>query len=216
MPSPLIVQLFLAASVLGGLETSLTDRNASLEVSRVEYSGREAVRAGDRRTGELDPLLLLPVDGFRDGVIEADVAGMPSAQSGDGARGFVGIAFRVQPGRSAYEAIYIRPTNGRAEDQLRRNHSTQYISAPDYPWHRLRKETPGVYESYVDLVPGEWTRLRIEVRGSTARLFVGDAGQPALIVKDLKLGSAASGGVALWVGDGTDAYFNNVRVTAAE
>jgi hypothetical protein len=28
--------------------------------------------------------------------------------------------------------VYIRPTNGRADDQVRRNHSTQYISMPEY------------------------------------------------------------------------------------
>ena len=44
------------------------------------------------------------------------------------------------------------------------------MSHPDQPWHRLRKESPGVYESYVDLVPGEWTRVKIVVAGTTARL----------------------------------------------
>ena len=46
-------------------------------------------------------------------------------------------------------------------DQARRNHSVQYISYPAYPWHKLRKETPEVYESYVDLIPGEWTRVKL-------------------------------------------------------
>jgi hypothetical protein len=30
------------------------------------------------------------------------------------------------------EAIYVRPTNGRAGDQFRRNRLIQYISYPDY------------------------------------------------------------------------------------
>jgi hypothetical protein len=55
------------------------------------------------------------------------------------------------------ESIYLRPTNGRADDQLRRNHSVQYDSVPDFPWFRLRKESPGVYESYTDLEAGEWS-----------------------------------------------------------
>jgi hypothetical protein len=46
----------------------------------------------------------------------------------------------------------LRPTNGRADDQVRRNHSTQYISYPDFPWYRLREETPGMYESYSDSI----------------------------------------------------------------
>jgi signal peptidase I len=36
----------------------------------------------------------------------------------------------------------------------------------------LRKEFPEKYESYVDLVAGEWTRVKIEVRGEKARLYV--------------------------------------------
>lgn len=66
----------------------------------------------------------------------------------------------------------MRPTNGRAEDQVRRNHSSQYISFPEFPWHRLRKEFPEKYESCVDLTPGEWTPVKIVVDGTTAKLYV--------------------------------------------
>ena len=45
-----------------------------------------------------------------------------------------------------------------------------------------------------------------------ARLYVHDAGQPALLVNDLKKG-ASRGGVALWIGPGTDAYFTNLRIS---
>jgi hypothetical protein len=128
-----------------------------------------------------------------------------------GARGFIGIAFRVQPGASRYECIYLRPTNGRADDQLRRNHTTQYISFPDWPWERLRKDSPGVYESYVDLQPGEWTKVRIVVKGTDASLFVGAATQPCLLVHDLKLGES-TGAVALWIGPGTEGYFRDLKI----
>ena len=80
-----------------------------------------------------------------------DLAGFPGPGSSDTARGFIGVAFRSTPAAKALECFYLRPTNGRADDQLRRNHSTQYVSEPDYGWPRLRSETPGVYESYVDL-----------------------------------------------------------------
>ena len=100
----------------------------------------------------------------------------------------MGIAFRVQDHGSRYEAFYLRMTNGRADDQLQRNHSVQYISQPDYTWQRLREENPGMYESYVDLVAGEWTRIKIVVSGTKARLYVNNAEEPCLIVNDLKLG----------------------------
>lgn len=154
------------------------------------------------------------IDGlvFGDGILEAEIAGEPAPGASQGARGFVGIAFRLQDDMQAYDAFYLRPTNGRAEDQERRNHSVQYISHPDWPWFRLRKETPSRYESYVDLVPGVWTKVRIEVRGDRARLYVHGQEQPTLIVNDVKSGPRARGGVALWLGPGTVAHFRNLTV----
>jgi hypothetical protein len=155
---------------------------------------------------------------FSNGVIELEVAGAPAADAPEGARGFVGIAFRLRPdgetpNRETYDAFYLRPTNGRADDQERRNHSAQYISHPDWPWFRLRKETPSRYEAYVDLVPGEWTRIKVDVRGSVARLYVHGNEQPTLIVNDVKTGPSGSGGVALWLDAGTVAHFRHLTVT---
>lgn len=147
------------------------------------------------------------------GVIEAEIAGAPGPGAAGGARGFVGIAFRVQSDMQTYDAFYLRPTNGRAEDQERRNHAAQYISHPDWPWFRLRRETPSKYEAYVDLEPGVWTRVRIEVRGDRARLFVHGQSQPTLIVNDVKTGATAKGSIALWIGPGTIAHFRDLRVT---
>ena len=90
--------------------------------------------------------------------------------------------------------------------------SAQYISFPDYEWQRLRTEAPGQYESYADLVPGEWTRIKVEVSGVKARLYVNGAPQPVLVVNDLKLGDG-KGAVALWIGVGTEAYFANLRLS---
>jgi hypothetical protein len=181
-----------------------------LDAAVVTYQGKEATRLIGREGG--GGLALINGSSFKDGAIEVELAGKPSAGSFAGARGFVGIAFRVQSGGSKYEYIYLRPTNGRADDMARRNHSTQYASEPEWPWERLRKESPGVYESYVDLEAGAWTRYKIVVRGARAELYVHEAAQPCLIVKDLKLGDAA-GAVALWVGPGTEAYFANLKVT---
>ncbi len=147
---------------------------------------------------------------FKNGTIEVDVAGFPGTTADAGNRGFVGIGFRVKDGQKG-EYVYLRPTNGRADDQLRRNHAVQYMSLPDYPWNRLRKENPGVYESYADLEPGVWTHMKIEVNGTKARLYINGAPQPCLIVNDLKLGDS-EGQIALWAVDGTEAYFSNLQV----
>ena len=158
---------------------------------------------------------LVVIDGleFGNGTIEAEVAGTVAPGVFEGARGFVGIAFRVQNDLRTYDAFYLRPTNGRADDQVRRNHSAQYIAHPDWTWSRLRTETPEKYESYVDLVPGEWTKVRIEVRGEKARLYVHGQAQPTLIVNDLKSGANGRGAIALWLEISTDAYYRNIVVT---
>jgi hypothetical protein len=157
---------------------------------------------------------LAVIDGleFGDGIVEAEIAGTPAPGATGGARGFVGIAFRVQSDLRTYDAFYLRPTNGRAEEQERRNHAAQYIAHPDWTWARLRKETPSKYESYVDLVPGGWTRIRIEVEGERARLYVHGQEQPTLIVGDLKSGPQGRGGIALWIDRSTVAHFRNLRV----
>ncbi len=157
---------------------------------------------------------LAPIEGlnFASGIIDVEIAGAPAPGAPEGARGFVGIAFRLQNDMRTYDAFYLRPTNGRAEDQERRNHAVQYISHPDWPWFRLRKETPSRYESYVDLMPGVWTKIKIDVRGERARLFVHGLEQPTLIVNDLKSGANGQGAVALFLDRGTIAHFRNLNV----
>lgn len=212
MKHALVVVALLVASRAGAQHLNQLE-GQNVELSSVTYSGRAAIRV-DARPDAANGTSFAIVKGvtFHDGAIAVDVAGKPGANAGPAARGFIGIGFRVQGGR--YEHIYLRPTNGRADDQVRRNHSTQYTSHPDYDFARLRKESPEKYESYVDLEPGVWTKMRIEVRGATARLFVHDAPQPCLIVNDLKLGDS-TGGVALVVGPGTEGYFANLVVTPA-
>ena len=190
----------------------LKSRNVKTEM--VTYKGRRALRVNDAApdVGDGERLVILSKTEFQDGVIEVDLTGEPGPGAREGARGFVGVAFRVASDGSKYECFYLRPTNGRAEDQVRRNHSAQYISFPDFPWQRLRKEFPEKYESYTDLVPGEWTKVKIEVRGDRARLYVQGAQQPTLLVNDLKHGQS-QGGIALWVGPGTVAHFSKLRVS---
>jgi hypothetical protein len=185
----------------------------------VSYEGRKAVKLTEGflttdTTAGLEEVALLDQPAFRDGTIEMWVAGTVAPGAPDDARGFVGLVFRSAADGSRFENFYLRPTNGRADDQLRRNHSTQYASLPDYPWFRLRKETPGRYESYADIVPGQWTHLRVVVKGERASLYVNDAAQPSLVVNDLKLGTGAEGKIGLWIGPGTIGYFSRMVVTA--
>jgi hypothetical protein len=181
-----------------------------VRLESVDYLGKRSVKItedGVVNNGEAYAIVKDAV--FHNGAVELELAGRPAAGASSAARGFVGVAFRLQGDQ--FEYIYLRPTNGRADDQVRRNHSTQYGSHPRFDFAELRKESPEKYESYVDLEPGVWTRYRITVEGTKARLYVHGANQPSLIVNDLKLGDS-SGGLALWIGPGTEGYFTGLKI----
>jgi len=201
------LMVITAAAAFGqtGIEDSLQPQG--LQSAVVEYKGRKGIRLTELPGSQQDGYLcLLKGKTIGDGTIEVWLSGEPGPGAGLAARGFVGVAFRVKGTGEKYEAFYLRPTNGRAQDQVRRNHSAQYISHPNHHWQRLRNESPEKYESYVDLQPGEWTRVKIVVKGTSAQLFVHGADQPTLIVNDLFMGEA-TGGIAFWVGPGTVAHF---------
>lgn len=150
---------------------------------------------------------------FKNGTIEVMVQSRLLEDAPEFARGFLGVAFRINEDNSRFESIYIRPTNARSEDQLRRNHSIQYFSYPDFKFNRLREESPGRYESYADMGLDEWIALKIVVKDSTASLFLNNTSQPSLIVNDLKNGDDETGSVGLWVEIGTEGYFKDLKIT---
>ena len=112
--------------------------------SAVTLQGRQAIRLleSDKSRNTLGLAIVKDVT-FANGTIEVDVAGQRGPYAVPDDRGFIGVAFRISPGAERFEYIYLRPDNGRAADQVRRNHSTQYASHPDFPWPRLRKGVSG-------------------------------------------------------------------------
>jgi len=184
-----------------------------VKVESVDYMGKRAVKVVEENQVPNGEAYAVVKDAtFHNGEIEVEVAGRPAGGAAAAARGFIGIGFRLKEGQ--FEYIYLRPTNGRADDQIRRNHSTQYSSHPKFSFAEARQQAPEKYESYVDLEVGVWTKVRISVEGTKARLYVHGAAQPCLIVNDLKLGDS-SGGVALWIGPGTEGYFSGLKIQAA-
>ncbi len=177
--------------------------------------GKEAVRViKDSSIKEVDEPTFVKLKGiqFKNGTIEVQVLSKLLPNAPELARGFIGIAFRINDSNSKFEGIYIRPTNGRANNQLRRNRSTQYFSFPDFKFDRLRKEAPGEYESYADIDLNQWIKLKIIVQDAQARLFVNDSIQPSLIVNDLKHGANSTGAIGLWVDVGTEGYFADLNI----
>lgn len=175
---------------------------------------REAIQDPQKeQLADRDFMAWLPLD-FGDGVIEAEVASELVTDAPAYARGFIGLTFRIDK-EGRFESIYLRPTNSVADDQIRRNHSVQYVAYPDYRFDRLRRESPEKYESYAELDLGRWIAMKIVVSGEKAELYLDGKTQPALIVNDLKFGTGQRGGVGVWLESGTVAYFRNLKITTA-
>jgi hypothetical protein len=208
----------LVASSVNAQRVTLEEKKFTPSLVRMQLQkvdGHPAIRVvKDSTVKAIDEptFALLNNIAFHNGSIELKVLSRLLPTAGPNDRGFIGIAFRINEANTKFECIYIRPANGRSEEQVRRNHSTQYFSYPDYKFDRLRKESPGKYESYADMGLNEWITLKIVVKGSSARLFVNNQQQPALIVNDLKHGADASGSIGLFVDVGTEGYFRDIKV----
>ena len=180
-----------------------------------QFDGKEVVKVvKDSTVQKVDEPTFVKIGGtnFKNGVIEVKVLSKLLANAPDTARGFIGIAFHINDDNSRFEGIYLRPTNGRALQQIRRNHSIQYFSFPDYKYNILRTMAPGVYESYADMDLNQWIKMKIVVKDAQAILFLNDNSQPSLIVSDLKHGKNNKGAIGLFVDIGTEGYFSELKV----
>lgn len=148
---------------------------------------------------------------FENGSIEVKVLSRLLKTAPGFARGFIGVAFRVDDGNTQFQSVYVRPANGRDENQFRRNHTVQYFSYPDYKFDRLRKEFPETYETYADIGTDEWITLRLEIHDQKAKLYINGQKHPSFVVEEMK-GRTQKGSVALWVDIGTEGYFKDLKV----
>jgi hypothetical protein len=215
--------LFIAGIILSINSYSQTIRldTSNFEAVNVSMSiekmmGSKVIKAiKDSGVKEFDEPTFVKTKGidFKNGMIEVKVLSRLLKDAPGFARGFIGVAFRINDSNTKYESIYLRPINARVDDQVRRNHSIQYYSYPGYKFDRLRKESPEKYESYTDMEMNKWITIRIEIKDAKAKLFVNNNQQPSLIVNDLKHGMNASGAVALWVETGTEGYFKDLKIT---
>jgi hypothetical protein len=147
---------------------------------------------------------------FALGTIELEVKGRDVM-----GQSFVGIAFHRKDDNT-YESVYLRPFNFRNPDETRRQNAVQYMALPDYDWPRLRKEFPSEFENPVDpsVAPTDWVPLRVVVKAKTVEIFVGTSKTAALEVR--RLAATDGGAIGLWVGNGSDGDFANLRVTSAK
>jgi hypothetical protein len=191
----------VSAEVAGrrALRVQLTDAVARDGVPDVDYH-------------DAPTFVLIPVD-FENGTIEVDVLGRLTPTAPDHARGFVGIAYRVDDDAGTFEAVYLRPLNGRKvhPPAPRDARAVQYFAYPDGKYQRLRDEYPdGRYEVGADIGPDEWISLRLDIDGPRVEVGVDDTS--VLTLTETK-GTPAAGAIGLWVDIGTEAYFSNLVVT---
>jgi hypothetical protein len=219
----LVVNFFLVfVNNLQAQFISLDNNNidpVKVYVSAEKVMGEQVLKViKDSAIKEVDEPTFIKIKGidFRNGTIEVKLLSRLLKNAPGFARGFIGIAFRISDNNTKYESIYLRPVNARVDDQVRRNHSIQYYSYPDYKFDRLRKEAPERYESYADMEMNKWITVRIEVKDKQAKLFLDNNTQPSLIVNDLKHGADFSGGIGLWVEVGTEGYFKDLKVTSTD
>jgi hypothetical protein len=153
-------------------------------VNAIDESKRQGVTA----TG----IVLIKNVTFSTGSIDVDIRGRDVFQ-----QSFLGIAFHAVD-TITYDCIYFRPFNFQSTDTLRRKHMVQYISQPDYPWERLRKEHPLMYESGVtpSLQPSDWFHAHIVVDKKEITVYVNHSAVPSLKVK--KLDTRSDGLIGLW------------------
>jgi hypothetical protein len=153
--------------------------NVSMSIEKLK--GKDVVKVvKDSSVTEFDEPTFVKIKGsdFKNGTIEVKVLSRLLKNAPDFARGFIGVAFRINDSNTKYESIYLRPVNARVEDQVRRNHSIQYYSYPDYKFDRLRKESPERYESYADMEMNKWITMRIKIKDAQAKLFLDNNTQP--------------------------------------
>lgn len=144
---------------------------------------------------------------FSTGSIDIDLRGRDAFQNS-----FLGIAFHGQSDKE-YESIYFRPFNFQSPDTLRSKHQVQYIYEPEYPWDRLRKEHPLVYEHSVTpaLIPTAWFHAHIVVTQDSVIVFVNHSNIPSLKIK--RLNTLKNGRISLWDTGYTGDFANLVIIS---
>ena len=180
-----------------GLRIALTEA--------VRRDGKPGVDFIDQPT-----FVILPLD-VSAGRLEVDISSDLLPDAPGLARGFAGLAFAIAPDCSTFEAVYVRPYNGKAvaPDDLRRSRAVQYFAYPAWPFDRLRQERPDEgFESGADIGPSTWLHLVVEFDATRVSAEV----DGIEVVNRERVGTGSGGAIGLFVDIGTDAHFADLVV----
>lgn len=231
----LILILVLGTLYVSGQKLKLTLKKQTFELhnvtgSIITFEGKQVLKIErdlkalpfdvnniEKTVDEPHYARLVGLEDFENGTIEVKMySQIQDPPPYPGVAGFIGVYFRIKEDDSAFESIYVRPKVGRVNNQMFRNHAVQYISYPYAKFDTLRKSyPPGSYEGSAPVALKEWIKMRIEVNGETAEMFINDMKYSSFIV-DKMLGKNKIGGVGLYVDIGTIGYFKDLKVTRGQ
>ena len=143
---------------------------------------------------------------FSEGTIDVDLKGKNILL-----KSFLGIAFHGIDS-STYDLVYFRPFNFRNQDTARHNWSVQYMSLPEFPFDKLRKEHPLEYEHAVNPVPfpDDWFHARIVVDRDSITVYINHSTDYCLKVPVLS--NRHDGRIGIW-SDELPGDFANLTIT---
>lgn len=153
---------------------------------------------------------------FHNGVIEVKVLSRLLPDAPEFARGFIGITYRVSEDDQKFESFYVRPTNGRINDPVRRAHGCQYFSYPKYTFAYFRDHNITQYEAPVDIGLNEWITIKAVIHDDKAQFYINNDDKPVLEVDDMKHGAKAKGAIGFFVDIGTEGYFKDLKISLSE
>ncbi len=153
-----------------------------------------------------DGLLWLKDAPFKNGTIELDIKGRDTP-----GRSFVGLAFHGRDNET-FDGVYFRPFN--FKNPQKKSHAIQYIAMPENDWSSLRKAFPGKYESSMDPVPevvDDWFHVKVVVDHPKVTVYVNGSSSPTLGIEQIS--TRKTGKVGFWVGNGSEGWFKNLKIT---
>ncbi len=170
-PGILALALLLPAPGVSGADDAIdfgSDRWTVTSGRIVEHLGRKSLQG----SASLKDVV------FGDGVVEVDVAVT-------GARSYPGVLFRMESPRD-FERVYLRPHRAGPSGYP---DAVQYVPGFNGVDGWQLYNGPG-FTAAATIPAGQWVHLRIDVKGTQARVFLGDAPEPVLRIPDLKRGTA--------------------------
>ena len=182
-------------------------KNENLDVINrgiVSINDTKSTLALDRKMG--DGMAIIKDLEFDKGVIELELKGENKP-----GQSFIGIAFNIQ-NDTTYEAIYFRPFNFRSVEEMRRQHSVQYIHHPKYTWRFLRTNYEGQFESEYPRqpMPDEWFGVRVKVDDKEIHVYDQETNTELLSIE--RLTKQVSNTIGLWTGFNSKGEYRNLKI----